>query len=69
MSKTEHNKLCRNLRIKNPYGMLEDGENDWLLLDDINSICWCIKSIGGSGPDDGVVDPAQCVKGRVCYEE
>ena len=54
---------------KKSVDLLEDGENDWLLLDDINSICWCIKSIGGSVPDDGIVDPAQCVNGRVCYQE
>jgi hypothetical protein len=67
-NKTPKNTLCKNLRIKNSFGMLEDGEVDWQLLEDMNSICWCIKSVGGSGPDNGLVDPALCVYGRICFE-
>ncbi|MDN5213497.1 hypothetical protein QQ020_15610 [Fulvivirgaceae bacterium BMA12] len=61
-------KFCRFLRSKNPYGSLEGGENEWYLIDDANSICWCIKATGGAGPDNGLVDPPLCVSGRACYE-
>lgn len=70
MEKTKSSdiKFCRFLRIKNPYGGLEGGENALYLLDDANSICWCIKSTGGAGPDNGLVDPPSCVAGRLCFE-
>lgn len=35
--------FCRLLKGKNPYGMLEGGENDWLAFDDANTIFWCVK--------------------------
>ncbi len=60
-------KFCRYLRAKSPYGGLEGGENQWYLLDNANTICWCIQSAGGSAPDNGFVDPPHCVEGRSCY--
>ena len=61
-------KLCRFLRAKNPYGSLEGGGNPWMLFDDANTICWCVKSIGGAGPDNGLVSPETCQTGRRCYQ-
>lgn len=59
---------CKYLRAKNPYGLLEGGENPWLIPFESNTICWCIKSSGASGPDNGLVHPDQCVEGRSCYK-
>lgn len=61
-------KICKYLRARNPYGMMEGGESPWLLLDDANTICWCIKSAGGAGPDDGLVSTSSCTEGRSCYD-
>ena len=59
--------ICKFLRARNPYGMMEGGDNPWLLLDDANTICWCITSAGAVGPDNGLVSPMQCVEGRSCF--
>lgn len=60
--------LCRFLRARNPYGMMEGGEHPWLLLDDANTIFWCINSAGAMGPDSGLVSPKRCIEGRTCFE-
>ncbi len=61
--------ICRYLRARNPYGMNEGGDNPWYLLDDSNTMCWCIKAIGGVGPDNGAVDPRKCREGRKCFRQ
>lgn len=60
--------ICKFLRARNPYGMMEGGDHAWLLLDDANTICWCINSAGGVGPDNGLVSPKKCISGRDCFE-
>ncbi len=62
-----NNKYCKYLRAKSPYGGTEGGENPWFLLDETNTICWCIKGMGGLGPDNGLIAPAKCVTGRRCF--
>lgn len=47
--------------------MMEGGDNPWHLLDDANTISWCINSAGAVGPDNGLVSPMQCTKGRSCF--
>ena len=59
--------ICKSLRARNPYGMMEGGENPWLLLDDANTISWCVSSGGAVGPDDGLVSPKHCLQGRSCF--
>lgn len=59
---------CKFLRGKNPYGILEGGENPWLIPFESNTITWCVKSSGAAGPDNGLVCPAQCQEGRRCYK-
>ncbi|TLP81760.1 hypothetical protein ES765_03500 [Maribacter sp. ACAM166] len=68
MEENKPNKLgiCKFLRARNPYGMMEGGDSPWLLLDDANTICWCITSAGAVGPDNGLVSPKYCRKGRSC---
>lgn len=61
------NKFCRYLKAKSPYGLTEGGENPWFLLDQANTICWCIKSASGAGPDNGLVGPGECTQGRSCF--
>jgi len=60
-------KICKYLRARNPYGMMEGGENPWYLLDDANTICWCIISAGAAGPDNNLIGPKRCVEGRSCF--
>lgn len=62
-------KFCRFLKAKNPFGTLEGGDNDWYVLEDANTIYWCVKSMGAGGPDNGPIDPRLCVAGRKCYKE
>jgi len=66
-SKPSNMSICKFLRARNPYGMMEGGDNPWFLLDDANTICWCINSAGAVGPDNGLVSPMQCTKGRSCF--
>lgn len=62
-------KFCRFLKAKNPFGTLEGGDNDWYVLEDANTIYWCVKSLGAGGPDNGPVDPRLCISGRKCYRD
>lgn len=62
------NNFCKYLKAKSPYGPVEGGEDPWYLLDQANTICWCIKSSGGAGPDNGLVSPGTCTPGRKCYK-
>ena len=66
--KPENTNFCRFLKAKNPYGTLEGGANDWYVIDDANSIYWCVKSLGAGGPDNGPIEPGRCVEGRSCYK-
>ncbi len=60
-------KYCRFLKARSPYGLTEGGDNPWYLLDESNTICWCVKSVNGVGPDNGMVTPNKCVEGRGCF--
>jgi hypothetical protein len=62
-------KFCRFLKAKNPFGTIEGGDNDWYVMEDANTIYWCVKSMGAGGPDNGPVDPRLCVSGRKCYRD
>ena len=62
-----NNKFCKFLKAKSPYGPVEGGDNPWYLLDEANTICWCIKSASGMGPDNGLVAPGECTVGRGCF--
>lgn len=66
-NKSGENNICKFLRARNPYGMMEGGSHPWLLLDDANTICWCINSAGAVGPDNGEVSPMSCQEGRSCF--
>ena len=61
------NNFCKFLKAKSPYGPVEGGENPWYLLDESNTIFWCVKSAGAAGPDNGLVGPAACQAGRKCF--
>ena len=63
----ENKVYCKYLRTKNPYGSLEGGGNHFFIDDNANTICWCVVTQGGMGPDSGLVDPPICVEGRKCY--
>ncbi len=60
-------RICKFLRARNPYGMMEGGDHPWLLLDDANTTCWCINSAGAMGPDGGLVSPKHCRDNRGCF--
>ncbi len=61
--------FCKHLKCKNPSGTLQ-GESKWYVLDDPNTIYWCVKSLtGSSGPDNGPIDPFLCVRGRKCFRK
>jgi hypothetical protein len=59
--------MCKFLRARNPFGMMEGGDSPWLLLDDANTICWCINASGGVGPDNGLVSASGCNETRSCF--
>jgi len=60
-------KICRHLKAKNSFGMLEGGDNQWYGIDDANTQFWCVKTGSVTGPDDDVVGRAFCISGRKCY--
>ena len=66
--KQHHVKACKYLRARNSYGLMEGGENPWIIPDDANTICWCIKTGGQAAPDNGMVTQYLCMPGRKCYE-
>ncbi len=70
MNKTDSNKptICRFLKAKNSFGMLEGGDNQWFGIEDPNATYWCNKTAGAMGSDNGFVGPKICVEGRKCYE-
>jgi len=59
--------FCRFLKSKNPFGTFQGGDDDSFVLDDANTIFWCVKSLGAGGPDNGPVDPRLCINGRSCF--
>ena len=65
--RSNKNNICKFLRARNPFGMTEGGEHPWLLLDDANTICWCINSAGAAGPDNGLVSTSSCREPRACF--
>ena len=69
MNKTESitPRICRFLKAKNSFGMLESGA-EWHGIEDPNTTFWCIKTSGSVGPDNGVVGAKTCVEGRSCFE-
>ena len=61
-------KNCRFLKAKNFYGFAGSFESTALDEDSANIFVWCIKSVGGAGPDNQPVSPKLCKAGRVCFE-
>jgi len=60
-------KYCRYLKAKNAFGTLEGGNSPAFVVEDANSICWCVKTMNPMGPDNGPVDPLRCTEKRRCY--
>jgi len=59
---------CRHLRSKGMY-VYTDGANDNARDDYDNTIYWCLLTMKGFGPDDGMVDGRDCQDPtRSCHE-
>lgn len=58
---------CLHLRSKGMYvtGCMNPEEEDAEIGD---GYCWCNRTQGMIGPDDGLVARAACASGRPCYE-
>jgi len=67
-SSTAKSSVCRFLKAKNSFGMLEEGSS-WQGIEDPNTTFWCIKSSAPVGPDNGIVGAKQCVEGRKCFKK
>jgi hypothetical protein len=52
---------CENLRWK---GLFVHGAD----APEQDSICWCLKTQLGIGPDGALVSPDECGPGRTCYK-
>ncbi len=50
--------VCRSLREKGPCG----------LLDDADTIYWCIKATGAAVFDNKFADTSLCRQDRICFE-
>ena len=59
---------CRHLRSKGMY-VYTDGSNDDAHDDYDNTIYWCLLTMKGFGPDDGLVDRQDCWSpSRECHQ-
>jgi len=59
---------CRHLRSKGMY-VYTDGLNDNTHEDYDNTIYWCLLTMKGFGPDDGMVERPDCYDpSRSCHE-
>ncbi len=59
---------CKFFRAKSPYhGSIEGGDASLSLNTDNLASCWCVKTQGPAAPDNGFVDPIQCISGRTCF--
>lgn len=58
--------VCRFLKSKNSFGMLEGGDH-WSGIEDPNATFWCNKTSGPVGPDNKFVGAKDCVEGRRCF--
>lgn len=70
MSTTDQKTIvrCEYFRAKSPYGGVNGSEDVMHELDVANLVsCWCVRTQGPAAPDNGFVDPDQCVSGRSCY--
>lgn len=64
--KSDSKSVCRFLKAKNSFGMLESGK-DWVGIEDPNTTFWCNKSSGPVGPDNRIVSAKMCLMGRKCF--
>ncbi|MEJ2594819.1 MAG: hypothetical protein P8100_06760 [bacterium] len=62
------NAICRYLRAKNSFGMMEGGEDPWYGIEDPNATFWCVRTSGPTGPDNNVCSMHSCLPGRKCYK-
>jgi hypothetical protein len=62
--------LCRHLRSKGMYVYTDTpGTDDDDDEDDFSTICWCLQTMKGFGPDDGFASKSDCRNpDRDCYE-
>lgn len=67
-SKKKEIEICRYLKAKNTFGMLEGGDTRWSGIDDANTQFWCVKTGDATGPDDGLAGAAECGPWRKCFQ-
>jgi hypothetical protein len=60
--------VCRYIRTKTAYGNAI-GYQGWQRGDSSTASYWCLQTMGASGPDDHLVEPKQCLPGRVCFSK
>jgi hypothetical protein len=60
--------VCRYIRKKTASGNAI-GYQGWQRGDSSTASYWCLQTMGASGPDDHLVEPKQCLAGRVCFSK
>lgn len=58
--------VCRYIRTKTAFGNAS-GYQGWQFGKSSTAAYWCLQTMGASGPDDQLVEPAQCRLGRTCF--
>ena len=61
--------ICRHLRSRNSFGMMEGGGNPWHDIEDPNAVFWCNLTSGPFGPDNKICDTRRCKPGRKCFKQ
>lgn len=60
---------CSRLRTKTAFGSLVGGVHTWQEGKSSTAVYWCLATMSQSGPDDKLVHPHVCQRGRACFED
>ena len=60
---------CRHLRTKMSYIPDPDNQEAWRSEDSTTRQYWCARTMQTAGPDNGLVAPQECGRGRSCYKD
>jgi hypothetical protein len=58
---------CRHLKTKMSFIPDPGNRENWRSEDSTTHQYWCARTMLTAGPDNGLVAPQECGKGRSCY--
>jgi len=58
---------CKHLKTKKSFIHAKNDAETWRSNSSSTSQYWCTKTMGVTGPDDGLVQPEGCQAHRSCF--